>query len=442
VNSTKSVPPIVRFGLMTLAAVLALLLIVGQGGPIPWTETEWLISYDGGFVRRGLAGTVIAFLHSSLGIDAHVTIAVLSYILFAAVAVALVARIGRMERIDLLTLVILLFLPSLVLFQAIDPGGFGRKEGLFVLLFALNLVLVERVLAARWRGEGQETTRWYSTRGAVLLNLIAIPIALTHEAILFAVIPVSVLVTARAMDGISTRPHLRALMFWSPAMIAAGSGFIWNGSSGVADAICRDWVARGVPDCLGDARAIGAIGWTGKELFHPLSGRLGQAIGEAAVWGLVIGICCILLAVATSRVFAAMSEDERSHEAGSDWAVAGSVRVVGRYLILPLLAAIPLWVFALDWGRWFWVAAVCYALVLTSPRLLAREVGPARTSRTAPSTWRWVLAIGRGSRALAGSPAAWVLALYASLVMRLPHCCLTWNALTGGLVKSLVDVFR
>jgi hypothetical protein len=424
--------------LAATAVALATLLVVDVGGVNPWQKTEWLISYDGGFVRRGLAGTMFALMHTYLGFDADVAVTVVAYALFVAVGGLLLVRIWRSIGFDTLTVVICLFLPSLVFFPAMSDG-LGRKEALFVLVFAANLMLVERVLTAE-PGDRRVRRRRYATWGMVTLNAMGMLVALSHEGILLLAVPASVLVTARAMEGGVQRAHRRASLFWLPTVIAGIPAVIWHGDPATADAICRRWMARGVlSDCLGDpASGIGALGWSFGDIVAPAA-RPGGVIGALVMWGVLLGLCTVLLAVVTARVITV-----RSPGRGSDAAVGVNIRVAGRYLVLPLLAALPLFVTTSDWGRWFFVASMNYVLVLTSSALVEREAATP-SSRWAPSRC-WVTAAARAGHGLARSSAAWVLALYVSLAVRVPSCCARLDALPGhltkGLLRAVVDAIR
>ena len=106
-----------------------------------WAIADWLINYSGGFVRRGLTGS-LALLASRAGISPPVAILGLQLALYA-VMLATVWHLLRPVRwtVPLLALV---FSPATLQFPLMDPSFAFRKEILFFALLSCLLLLLTR----------------------------------------------------------------------------------------------------------------------------------------------------------------------------------------------------------------------------------------------------------------------------------------------------------
>lgn len=72
---------------LTYTGILVLMVVfdIMRGYPKEgWNITEFLINYQGGFVRRGLVGEVLLFLHNALGISPYGTIVLISLLAYGA----------------------------------------------------------------------------------------------------------------------------------------------------------------------------------------------------------------------------------------------------------------------------------------------------------------------------------------------------------------------
>ena len=99
-----------------------------------WRIGDWLINYQGGFVRRGLAGEGIFRLAGLFSINPEifvVTLQVSAYFMFFLFSFLLLRKERGPEAYALLW-----FAPFLFAFQIHDPAGGFRKEILFLALLA------------------------------------------------------------------------------------------------------------------------------------------------------------------------------------------------------------------------------------------------------------------------------------------------------------------
>ena len=103
---------------------------------------DWLVNYNGGFVRRGLLGHFL-FNFSKLF---NVSIIHLIYFFSSFVYISSIILLYKIIKDKLSNNVVLLFifLPSTLLFNFFDPLTVGRKEILVFLLFLIYFITLEK----------------------------------------------------------------------------------------------------------------------------------------------------------------------------------------------------------------------------------------------------------------------------------------------------------
>ena len=129
-----------------------------------WTVGEWLISYSGGFIRRGLPGQVIFYISSNLHINPIFLTWLISVcsILFLSFLVIIFSQ-GNFDKSFLLS--------SLILLGPISEDYLVRKDVFLVLLYGLCLLTLRQLYLKK-----------ISTSLSILLiNLLSIIALLSHE---------------------------------------------------------------------------------------------------------------------------------------------------------------------------------------------------------------------------------------------------------------------
>lgn len=138
-------PPAATYiALVALAAALALVIASSYRGSFAGPDdaccmSEWLINYHGGFVRRGLGGSVILWLAGLLDTSPRALVfAILAscYTLFYASLAILVLRIRKLGYLDLLLVVS----PFAALFPVLHHVALLRKEVLMLSLAAVAAI--------------------------------------------------------------------------------------------------------------------------------------------------------------------------------------------------------------------------------------------------------------------------------------------------------------
>ena len=156
---TKQVPlesPALRRAIIW-AAFLFLLLVMAQtvrgafwAAEIRhgWVIGDWLVNYQGGFVRRGLIGEGIFRLAALLAVNPDrvvISLQSLSYGTFIWFSFLLLRRQKEIWRY-----VLLIISPAIFLFQIYVPSGGYRKEILFLALLAFTVWAAKSLSTARF----------------------------------------------------------------------------------------------------------------------------------------------------------------------------------------------------------------------------------------------------------------------------------------------------
>ena len=138
-----------RFFLIFLSSFMALLLFsnirslwafakLSNG----WIIGDWLINYQGGFVRRGLGGSLLLLVSDLLKIPPNLTVAFFQILLYCSYFVILFLLI-RKKSLNTWFLILLLS-PATLLFPVYDIHAVGRKEIILFFLFALFVYCLKR----------------------------------------------------------------------------------------------------------------------------------------------------------------------------------------------------------------------------------------------------------------------------------------------------------
>ena len=157
------------FALVALGHV-AILAVGTLLRPGSYKLLDWVISYDAGFVRRGLTGAVFQGIAQLTGIPLNIQV----YATVTALSLILIWAIWRLWTLGGLDgrFAMLLVAPFFLLAPLANHHGAGRKELLLLAAFAILCLVV-----ARSAGRGETPIR---------LFLLASPLlVLTHEGLAF-----------------------------------------------------------------------------------------------------------------------------------------------------------------------------------------------------------------------------------------------------------------
>jgi hypothetical protein len=299
---------------------------------------DWLINYSGGFVRRGLMGTLVLFL----GRATHVPLGSIVYLLqSAALLVFLLCAfwLARGIRWSYLLVAVVLS-PASVIFWLAHPYIGMRKE---ILLFAA-LALTMRIPIPE-RSRQWQLSLW--------LSIIAIVLILSHEALavclpyFFAVVAIKQGSLRRAVETCWPAAFVSGIALAAVAM--------HPGDFAIAQAICSS-VGGGTlkpSDAPSQNLCGGAIEWL----------KFSAPEARQRFWSAVLTQRFFFwygLAVLPAFAPAALEllwfyRRGRARREARIVALCASVSLVG----LVMLCFI-----AVDWGRWIHMQVVCLTLMV------------------------------------------------------------------------------
>ena len=316
----------------------------------PWIDGEWLINYSAGLVRRGLLGEVLLLLSRGLHVPLFLLALVLQVAVYATLYVG-VYRLSRGIRWSVL-LIAAMVSPATLAFTVLDPPSSVRKEAL---LFSVLAIVLLALLAARQRrptaraGEGVLPV-------AILLAVAAPVLVLTHEALLcylpylFAA-PFLLVRSRRTALRMVVAPAVLALL--ATVLVVTHPGDRAQ-AMGICDSVGRSIGAQLTVTDLGGPCG-GAIAYLGKD--RDTARR--DTMRTASVYSyrtryplpmlLSLAPAALLLA---RRLRRGLPEDRRA------------TRTLVVCTAMALLASTPLFLVAMDWGRWTHLHATCLMLLL------------------------------------------------------------------------------
>jgi hypothetical protein len=380
-------------GLSLFFAVLFLVGVVAIWGRYPdefYSWTELLISYAGGFMRRGLLGEM-AWQARSV-VEPRLLLSVLVWCAYTGVAIWFVRLV--MGRPSLSSLMFL-FSPALLLLPLYDFEAFARKDAFIVLAFCLS------ISAAR---------RFSSIALALLATFFAFSVAgLIHELAYFY-LPLALVPCALRLY----RVHgTRAIMLLAGATLVyliamIGLAMIFRGQVAQGEAIIAAWRQL---DPGAFSEWAGAFGFIGNGLGEGLALQ-SFFLGRFQAWGGYI----VAFFLALLPLF--MYLPGRALERHFDH------RLLRLGLLLAILTALMPFVIAGDWGRIVNMFVLCLGAVILSLRPTQASADPEAWWHSSAST-RW---------------AGWALVGLYALTWRMRHSAPSDPALTQGTLFLIFDI--
>ncbi|MBF9029116.1 hypothetical protein HKCCE3408_01795 [Rhodobacterales bacterium HKCCE3408] len=311
-----------------------------QGGNY-WTLGDWLINYEGGFTRRGLAGTITLWLSDATGLSLTNTAGLFMIAIYAAMA-ALYLYCFASQPVSY-PLVMLMLSPVTLLMPFYYVKSAMVKET--VAFLALTVFATAAIANRRWM-------IWIG--GAVYVFSI-----FTHEATTFYAPFLCIFAWLFARQGLVSNREALWLAGGALAVsaVALGVSAIWPGH-GLPPAICESVLSRGVMEavCANDPNGLmGPITWLDQSAFYGVEFTIQEQIRSGIWWHYIIGYALAILP------FFLLRPRDRKLNAG----------LVYLGVVLGILVFAPLFVVATDWGRWIGM----YVFVMAMLTLVALDQG-------------------------------------------------------------------
>lgn len=310
--------------------------------------TEWLIDYSGGFVRRGLTGSLVRIISETTGARANRVAILWSGMCYLALAIWFLRHSTR-------TFPVILILSCVVI-------GFPAYQDCILRKDCLGLLLLLGCLKA-------DDSRMARPLAFAVINLLAATAILCHEAFLFYSLPALVVFTRRDGLGCSASQFLRRCLALLPAGACFAIASIFHGTPAVAKAVNDSWLPlwRTIdPTNTGvemPSAAIEALGWTSGQGLSIAGHMLASGFYQPAAWAMVFLVSFALMVLFTDR----------------DTAPSLEIKTRVTAILLAQLAFIsPLFLLGFDYGRWLflWVASsmMLHTLDRRAPRWLESAV--------------------------------------------------------------------
>ena len=106
-----------------------------------WQYVDWIINYQGGFVRRGLSGEILFKIHTLTNIKLDFLIFLFVTLIYFFVLIFLIKLVKYVEYSQLNTLIFLS--PGFFLYPVMNSEVIGRKDILFLFIISF-FVLFEK----------------------------------------------------------------------------------------------------------------------------------------------------------------------------------------------------------------------------------------------------------------------------------------------------------
>lgn len=338
----------VYFAFFTLATLYMLYkqLLIGYTKD-SWQITEWLINYQGGFVRRGLAGEVILALYNYLHIHPYTTIMSLSLMSYLAV-IAFITRAFIKKGYSIFILPFVFFLSNPVISEF-----WVRKDNLILLLFILIIYIAVK------------RPKLY----LIYINVLFIIGLLIHESAFFICFPILILILMnqyKEKQNSNSRYSIKVLsasvLSVLPTLICLLLVVVNKGSVEIAETIWDSWKHIDFPPsrAYGDTTfpytatpaAIGGIGYSLEQGLSATTNFLDSFTQDIyAPFLLLISICATYYILSNIHKLdnKILIFQPRAHDNLN----------ISALLIIQFIAIFPLYILGCDYGRWvyFWVVS-------------------------------------------------------------------------------------
>ena len=317
----------------------------------PFNIGDWLINYSGGFVRRGLIGSIVLSTSKLVHQPPGLVVVVLDFVLCTVLYVAFwfLARPLRWRPWS----VALVLSPATLGFMMLNGGGASRKDILFLLMLSFLLLQLRKGI---------------SDRGVVLyLSAAAVLLTLSHEGL---VVYWPYLLAAVAISRESFWKSVRLGI--APSIVLAGLTFLvsrYPGNLSQVNQICSS--IGDVYTELGAGLCGGSIAYLAKDTsyyrFQVVNSiRTNHYLRD---YGVVIFLASLPYLIGIRKMWQTPSSRSAIQHL-LPW-TAGSI-------VFSLL----LFVFAVDWGRWIYIH-------FFSMMLLLLFISTRFDQSDARSTWDW-----------------------------------------------------
>ena len=302
-----------------------------------WIISDWLINYEGGFVRRGLPGEVAYLLGRLLHLS-PVLFVVVFYLSLYAILFLAVRSLALSSSMNLWVLA-LIASPATLSFQILHPLAGFRKELIFLAALALFVVLLRRTSISPVAATGY-------------ITLVTVVAVFSHEGLIFFA---PYFFAALVLGGRTPSQALRQCIV--PAIAGAAVFYLCTSHLGnveIAARICSSLGYKLMSPVNSQICGSGAIPYL----------RQTRAMAQVEAFAIIrdqhyltifpgFVLLTLLPAVAESIVLGRRG-------------LRLDLRVLWISSAVAFLGSIVLFVYGVDWGRWIYIHITSLTILLIS----------------------------------------------------------------------------
>lgn len=316
--------------------IFAFLLLVFLSFNVPifcyeWCIGDWLINYQGGIVRRGLAGELFFEISHAFGVNEILLIIIFQIIIYG-IYIFNACKLA-IKSYFLIPNIVLFLSPAFVLFPILNPmGGFRKEILLFALLSTICIYFQEHDYISRF--------------SVLVISVVSIFIALNHEMlIIYLLYTISALAIYEGGFGIKTK---RIVLATAPALLLGLLLAIFaKGSQEITKSICMSIKEYAPLDCVSPS-ILGSISFLSKDVSFAHQFTLESMKSDSAF---IYVILVILSSTPLLLIFRTEFNTLKSRK---------SIL----YLCAPIILSIPLFWVVADFGRLIYIHVSCLSLII------------------------------------------------------------------------------
>lgn len=297
-----------------------------------WGIVDWLISYEGGFVRRGLTGEIVDFFTQVFNLSPNVIIVSISLLFYAIV-------VGWVLKLSYKKYPACIILSPILLGGLIFSGVLIRKDILIIFMFMLSLIVMISNLSNFVK--------------YIIINFLCVIAILSHEMFFFIGLPM--LIVANSIIKAGKVISLSSLKFMLIPIVSIILVSLYPGTWEQVEILVGHWnniyEEIAPTHCCFDismnaVKALADFGWHRERNLVHWTMLVYGFLWNPGIWVVI-------------------------------WFIAGNVltKVVGHYdseseakvsafYVYQTIAALPLFFVAWDYGRWI-VLICCTSFIAT-----------------------------------------------------------------------------
>ena len=353
------------------------------GGQEFYHISEWLISFEGGFVRRGIRGEIVYYLYHFIGLAPYTSIIFIAAISFIFLIIFFFKEFTK-QGYSIFILPFVFFLGNPIL-----NSFWLRPDSLLVILFIVTLYLLNK--------------KKISLLNIFLINIVSIIGILLHEIFLFIATPITILLISYYLRTAFPKKCKNLIISCLCACLCLIPTFITilfvvtnNGSGEIATTIWESWKPLPFPSDFLSWASTNEYPGAFEGMTKTMKEGLGEYSGQFIIW-FYDGLYGPLLIVATVGVSYFILSNVNILNNKILWFKPQNHQnksLISSVLFLQLAVTIPLYILGWDYGRWifFWVTS-SFAMILIIPQYTLQSVIPAFITSISDKISSWTTQI-------------------------------------------------